>query len=61
MSAKAILMEQLKQIFRLKQQGFSIKAIVRHEGISRPTVKKYLRRIRDMGMDEADLTTLTPL
>jgi transposase len=47
MAAKAIAMEPLKQILRLKDEGFSIKAIVRHTGISRPTVKKYLARLKE--------------
>ena len=55
MAAKAILMEQLKQILRLRRDGFSIKAIVRQTGISRPTVKKYLARIKDTVIDESDL------
>jgi transposase len=58
MSAKAILMEQLKQILRLRQEGFSIKAIVRHTGISRPTVKKYLSLIRYAGVNDCDLSKL---
>lgn len=45
MAAKAIKVEQLKQILKLKQDGFSIKAIVRHTGIARNTVKKYLAKI----------------
>ena len=45
MAAKAIRMEQLKQILRLKQNGFSIKAIARTTGIARNTIKKYLSRI----------------
>jgi len=45
MAAKAIQMIQLNQILQLKRAGFSIKAIVRNTGISRPTVKKYLARI----------------
>lgn len=44
-------MELLKQILRLKQEGFSIKAIVRYTGISRPTVKKYLQRSGRMELD----------
>ena len=44
MAPKAIAMEPVKQILPLYQDGFSIKAIVRLTGISRPTVKKYLRR-----------------
>jgi len=51
MAAKALAMEQLKQILRLRRDGFSIKAIVRHTGISRPTVKKYLSKIKDSGVD----------
>lgn len=51
MAAKALAMEQLKQILRLRRDGFSIKAIVRHTGISRPTVKKYLSKINQSGVD----------
>src|SRR5215831_10454682 len=51
MAAKALAMEQLKQILRLRRDGFSIKAIVRHTGISRPTVKKYLAKISGSGVD----------
>ena len=56
MAAKAILMEQLKQILRLKHDGLSIKAIVRHTGTSRPTIRKYLARIRDAVVDKNNLT-----
>ena len=34
MAAKAIQMEQLKQIIRPQRDGFSINAIVRHTGIN---------------------------
>ncbi|MGH2645156.1 MAG: IS21 family transposase, partial [Chitinophagaceae bacterium] len=44
MSAKTITMEQLKMILRLQQQGHSIKNIVRLTGLSRNTVKRYLKR-----------------
>lgn len=47
MAAKAIQVELLKQILRLKQDGFSTSAIARSTGISRPTVIKYLSRLRD--------------
>ena len=47
MAAKAIHMEQLKQVLRLHRDGFSINAIVQHTGISWPTVKKYLVRIQN--------------
>jgi len=43
MAAKSIKMEQLKQILRLHQQGYAIKRIARDTGISKTTVKKYLR------------------
>ncbi len=43
MAAKSIKMEQLKQILRLHQQGYAIKRIAREAGISKTTVKKYLR------------------
>ena len=58
LAAKAIQMEQLKQILRLQRDGFSINAIVRHTGISWPTVKKYLARIKDAAIDDNDLATL---
>ncbi len=45
MAAKAIQVELLKQILRLKQDGFSVSAIARSIGISRPTVIKYLSRL----------------
>src|SRR5687767_3269000 len=51
MAAKATQMEQLKQIFRLKQEGFSISAIMRYTGISRPTIRKYLKRISNVSED----------
>ena len=43
MAAKSIKMEQLKQILILHQQGYAIKRIARDTGISKTTVKKYLR------------------
>lgn len=43
MAAKLKDMSVIKQIFRLFQQGHSIKGIVRLTGVSKNTVKKYLR------------------
>jgi len=62
MAAKAIQMIQLNQILQLKRAGFSIKAIVRNTGISRPTVKKYLARINSAPNDTLATETgqLTP-
>ncbi len=55
MSGNPILMSQLKQILLLFAQGHSIKGIVRETGISRNTVKGYLRAIksREINLDEA--------
>ena len=46
MAAKAIQVELLNQIVRLKSDGFSTSAIARLIGISRPTVIKYLLRLQ---------------
>ncbi|MDE3214296.1 MAG: IS21 family transposase [Bacteroidota bacterium] len=46
MAQKAIDMLQLKQVQRLHQDGVSIKEIVRLTGISRKTVRKYLRKLQ---------------
>ena len=43
MAAKSIKVEQLKQILRLHHQGYAIKRIARDLGISKTTIKKYLR------------------
>lgn len=59
MAAKAIQMELLKQILRLKSEGFSINAIVRHTGLSRPTVKKYLSRIDNAVAAGGDIASLS--
>lgn len=44
MAAKPIAMEQLKRIIHLRDEGHSIKAIVRLTGIARNTVKRYLEK-----------------
>jgi len=45
MTQKSIDMNQTKQVQQLYADGVSIKEIVRRTGISRKTVRKYLRRI----------------
>ncbi|MGH2612902.1 MAG: IS21 family transposase [Rhabdochlamydiaceae bacterium] len=47
MSQKPIAMEQLKQILGLYRQHISIREIARRVGVSRNSVKKYLRRIEE--------------
>lgn len=46
MAQQPIAMEQVKQIFQLKEQGVSIREIVRRTGISRNSVRKYLNRLK---------------
>jgi transposase len=59
MAAQTITMEHIKQILRLKKDGFSIKAIARLIDISLPTVKKYLRRIIDASHGVKDLSQIS--
>ena len=42
-------MNQIKQVRQLKQDGVPIKEIARRTGISRKTVKKYLRKMELIG------------
>jgi len=56
MAAKALSMEQLKDILRLKNDGFSIKAIVRHTGLARNTVRKYLSALNSAGIDKEGIS-----
>ncbi len=48
MAQKTINMNQAKQIQQLSADGVSIKEIVRRTGISRKTVRKYLRKIESL-------------
>ena len=48
MSQKPVTMEQLKQILQLKNDGVAIREIARRTGISRKTVKKYLRLMQQL-------------
>jgi Fic family protein len=60
MAAKAIKVDQLKQVLKLKHDGFSIKAIARLTGIARNTVKKYLLKLEDISVpvDAGELSRL---
>lgn len=55
MAGKAILMSKLKQIIRLREKGVPLQTIARLTGISRNTVKKYLRLIEVKGLNPSDL------
>src|SRR5438067_12596434 len=54
MAQKAVDMNQIKQVIQLRQDGVAIKEIARRTGISRKTVKKYLRKMdpTDTGQDD---------
>jgi len=45
MASQPIRMSTLKQVIQLHQKGLGIKTIARHLGISKNTVRKYLRRL----------------
>lgn len=45
MAQQPIVMEQVKQILQLYQQGVGIREIVRRTGISRNSVRKYINRL----------------
>jgi transposase len=54
MAQKAIDMHQIKQVQRLHQDGIAIKEIARRTGISRKTVKKYLRKLQAAAVPQGD-------
>lgn len=57
MAQKSTSMNQVKQILQLHADGVPIKEIVRRTGISRKTVRKYLRNIKG-ATQTADASTL---
>ena len=54
MAGKPKPMSQIKQIYRLHEQGQGKKAIARICGVSRTTVKKYLSSLKNSGMSVAE-------
>lgn len=48
MSQKPVIMSQIKQVQQLKADGISIREIARRTGVSRKTVKKYLRQLESL-------------
>lgn len=55
MSGTVILMSQLKHILRLISQSHGLKTIVRQTGVSRNTIKSYLRILqgKEISIEEA--------
>ena len=51
-------MQQIRHILQLRAQGVGIREIVHRSGISRPTVRAYLRRWEAMGLSWEQLGAL---
>jgi transposase len=58
MAGNPINMSQLKQILLLSSQGYSIKRIARETGVSRNTIKGYLRTIQHTNIQMDELLNL---
>jgi transposase len=56
--AKPLRMHQIKRIIELQHQGRSIRETVRLTGLSRNTVREYLRRISESGLSFTDLLSM---
>ena len=50
MAQKPIEMEQLKQVLQLSKEGVAIREIARRVGISRNSVRSYLRVLEDQDL-----------
>jgi transposase len=59
MAGKSIMMSKLKQILLQHSNGIGLQTISKTLGISRNTVKKYLRAIADRGYDLAELLKMS--
>lgn len=58
MAGKLIQMSKLKQILLLLSQGHSLKGIVRQTGVSRNTIKGYIKTLQDVNMSIDDVLGL---
>lgn len=56
--AKSIRMHQIKKIIELQQQGRSIRQTARLTGLSRNTIREYLRRISASGLTFTEMLAL---
>jgi transposase len=59
MAQKTIVMDLIKQVQQLRQEGVAIKEIVRRVGLSRKTVKKYLCRIENIPLQTGESLQIT--
>lgn len=62
MAFNPITMNQVKQIYKLRSEGFGIKTIAATLGISKNTVKSYLRKTEELGLSGDQLmATANPI
>ncbi len=59
MAQKTIVMNLIKQVQQLRQEGVAIKEIVRRVDLNRKTVKKYLRRIENIPLQTDEAMPIT--
>ncbi len=57
MAYNPITMNQVKQIYKLRSEGIGIKRIAAILGMSKNTVKSYLRKAGELGLDVDELVT----
>lgn len=60
MAQKPVVMEQIKQVRQLQEDGVSIREMARRVGISRNSVRKYLSRLADQPISAGPLLTSGP-
>lgn len=58
MGAKPKAMEEIRSVIRLHKDGFSNYAINEHTGISLPTIRKYLTRLKEVDLSAEELLAL---
>src|SRR5919109_358659 len=56
--SKPLCMHQIRRIIELYQQGRSIRETVRLTGVSRNTIREYLKRVRSSGLSCSELLAL---
>src|SRR5260221_10489345 len=56
--SKPLRMHQIRRIIELQQEGRGIRETVRLTGVSRNTIREYLRRIKSSGLTCAELLAM---